>query len=371
MARKIIIIVVAIGIVAGGFILSGKLADSKKPPAKKKEKNVTTVFTTTVQNGNVPVQLNATGKLMAKNRIDLFAEVQGIMLDSDAPFKAGQSFGNGALLVRMDSDVFRATLKAQKSNLLNLISAALADLKLDYPEHFNAWEAYVKSFDVEKPVAELPQVTNEKERMFLTGRNIYSTYYNLKNAELTLAKYSIQAPFSGVLVEALVQKGTLVRPGQKLGTFIDPSVYELETPVPLSMLRFMQVGEKVELHSSDTQQKWVGTVTRINSMVNSGTQTVNVYIEVNGKGLEEGMFLEAVIDASQIENAFEIDRSVLFDENQVYVAVDTLLQQKQVEPLYFNQRTVVVSGLNDGDQILTRMPPGAYPGMRISIYGQE
>lgn len=368
MIRKSIIVVVAILILGGGFVISGKLADSKKPPAKKKEKHVTTVFTSKVENEDVPIKLEATGRLTAKNRIELYAEVQGIMLSSSGSFKEGEHFDKGDRLVQIDGEVFRAGLKAQKSNLQNLITAVLADLKLDFPSSYAKWEAYARSFDIDRPIAELPEAADDKERMFITGRNIYSTYYNVKNAELTLAKYDIYAPYDGVLVEALVNEGALIRPGQKLGTFIDPTIYEMETPVPLSMLEFMKVGERVEVTSTSTNTKWTGRVARINSMVNSGTQTVNIYIEVSGKQLEEGMFLEAEIDASQIENAFEIDRSVLFDEDKVYVANDTLLIQKQVKPLYFNQKTVVVSGLADGDEVLTKMPPGAYEGMRISVY---
>ncbi|MBI1287843.1 MAG: HlyD family efflux transporter periplasmic adaptor subunit [Flavobacteriales bacterium] len=369
MVRKIIITLVTVLILVGGFALSGKLADSKKPPEKKKEKHITTVFTTTVANGDVPIRLTATGKLTAKNRIELYAEVQGIMLDSDGNFKAGERFDKGARLVQIDGEVFRASLKAQKSSLQNLITAALADLKLDYPNSFAKWEAYSRNFNVNKPVVELPEPADDKERMFITGRNIYSTYYNVKNAELTLAKYDIYAPYDGVLTEALVNTGTLIRPGQKLGSFIDPSVYEMETPVPVSMLEFMKVGESVKLTSTHSTEKWKGRVSRINSMVNAGTQTVNIYIEVSGNGLEEGMFLEAQIDATHIQNAFEIDRSVLFDDGQVYVANDSLLVQKEVQPQYYNEKTVVVSGLADGDQVLTKMPPGAYPGMRITIFG--
>jgi multidrug efflux pump subunit AcrA (membrane-fusion protein) len=371
MVRKIVIIVISIAILGGGFALSGKLSDSKRPPEKKKEKQITTVFATTVKNGLVPIQVTATGKLLAKDRLELFSEVQGIMLSSAHPFKAGERFGAGERLVQIESDVFRASLKAQKSNLQNLITAALADLKLDYPNAFPKWEAYARSFDVNKTVAELPEPNDDKERMFITGRNIYSTFYNVKNAELTLAKYDLYAPFSGVLTEAFVTTGTLIRPGQKLGTFISPNTYEMETPIPSSVIENLKVGQKVELRTTyGGENSWSGQVIRINSLMNAGTQTVNAYIQVSGNGLEEGMFLEAIIDATELEDAFEIDRSVLFDEDQVYLAKDTVLVQQQVTPLYFNDRTAVVRGLKDGDLVLTKMPPGAYPGMRISLYGE-
>ncbi|MCB0755079.1 MAG: HlyD family efflux transporter periplasmic adaptor subunit [Flavobacteriales bacterium] len=372
MTRKIIIVLVAVAIVAGGVFAMRKLADSKKPPEKKKTKQITTVFTQKVENRAVPITLSATGSLTAKNRIDLFAEVQGVMLSSAKPFKAGTRYNKGERLVEIESDVFSAGLQAQKSELQNLLTAALPDLKLDFPDAFGKWENFLSSIDINKPLPTLPEIASDKERLFITGRKVFSTYYNVKNAELTLQKYDLFAPFNGVLIEALVDPGTLIRPGQKLGTFIDPTVYEMETPIPSSMVKHISIGQSVELHTtSELENTWTGKITRINSAVNAGTQTVNAYIEVSGAHLEEGMFLEATIKATEIEDAFAIDRSVLFEEDQVYIAKDTLLVQYQVEPLYLNEKTVVVRGLKDGDEVLTKMPPSAYPGMKISIYEEK
>jgi multidrug efflux pump subunit AcrA (membrane-fusion protein) len=143
----------------------------------------------------------------------------------------------------------------------------------------------------------------------------------------------------------------------------------MECPIPVSMVKFLKVGQNVDLHStSDASTIWNGKITRISSAVNPGTQTVNIYIETQGESLEQGMFLEASIDATEIEQAFEIDRSVLFKTNQVYIAKDSLLVQKQVNVKYLNERTAVIQGLTDGDRVLSKMPPSAYPGMRISIY---
>lgn len=372
MTRKIIITIVAVAILVGGFLLMGKLADSKKPPEKKKSKKITTVFTEEVKNGSVPIQLQATGKLTAKNRIEIYAEVQGVMLSLQKPFKTGTKYNQGEKFVEIESAVFAAGLQAQKSELQNLVTSALPDLKLDFPQAFSNWESFLANVQVDKQLPQLPEISSDKERQFITGRKIFTTYYNVRNAELTLDKYKLSAPFNGVLIEAFVDPGTLIRPGQKLGTFIAPDVYEMETPIPSSMIKHLSVGQQVELKSTtDTGTKWNGKISRINSAVNAGTQMVNVYIEVSGNDLEEGMFLQAKINATEIENAFEIDRSVLFDENQVYLATDSLLVQTEVEPIYLNEKTVVVRGLRDGDQVLTKMPPSAYPGMKISIYGTK
>lgn len=368
-ARKIIIVLVSVAVLAGGFLLKNKLADSKKPPMKKPEKLVTVVYVDTVRNGVVPIELNLTGKLTAKNRVELYAEVQGVMTTGSGGFKTGERYGKGSRMVSIDSDVYRASLMAQKSALQNLVTATLADIRLDFPDSFGKWSAFLSALNANAPLPALPEPASDKEKLFMTGRNVYTNYYNVRNMELTLAKYVLSAPFDGILTEALVTPGTLIRPGQKLGTFIQPTVYEMETPVNTAMVEQLSVGQTVTLKSTTTSDRtWNGKVTRINGLVNSGTQTITVFIEVSGEGLDEGMFLEASVAAKPADRAFEIERSVIFNENQVYVVQDSILVQKTIEPLHFNDRTVIVRGLEDKQLVLSKMAPGSFPGMKVKVH---
>lgn len=369
MKRKIITVVAGVLLVILAINLSNFLKENKKELVKKKGIRTATVFTKVIENDTLPIVVNATGTLLAKNRIELFAEVQGVMKNEAGSFKSGMSYKRGQNLVNIDSEVYKAGLMSQKSNLQNLVTGALADIRLDYPKAFDKWSQFLAKMDVNKPLPALPQTSSEKEKMFITGRNIYSTYYSVRNMELTLQKYMISAPFDGVLVEALVTPGSLIRPGQKLGTFIQPTVYELETPVSSSMVEHLAVGQKVEVSSTiHSNEKWEGEITRINSLINSETQTVNVYVQVSGKGLSEGMYLKTNFMASEINHAVELPRSVIFDENQVFVVRDSTLVQKTIEPLYYNENTVVVGGLENGEVTLTKLPAGAYAGMKVKIY---
>ncbi|MFT4681980.1 MAG: membrane fusion protein (multidrug efflux system), partial [Flavobacteriales bacterium] len=305
MIRKVIITVLSVVILVGGFFGAKKIADSKKPPEKKIEKTVTTVFTSNVENGAIQVELPVTGSLKAKNRVDLFSEVQGVMLPDGGKFKAGTAFSAGQSLVSIKADDFKASLMSQRSNLQNLVTAALADLRLDYPSSFDNWNSYLSNLDVNKSIPALPEPASDKERMFITGRNIYTTYYSIKNAEIILAKYNLSAPFNGILTNAMVTPGTVIRPGQKLGEFIDPSVYELEAPISSSMINYLKVGQQVQVRATDNSDRnWTGSVTRINRLIDPKSQSISAFIQVSGAGLEEGMFLEASIDAAKLENAF-------------------------------------------------------------------
>lgn len=366
--QGLVTVVISVGFVVGGAKIAQKLAGSKPLLPKSTQSGAATIFTKTVKNGPVQVEIKATGSLQALNRVDLFSEVQGVMLPDGGKFKAGNQFASGEMLVSINSADFKANLMSQRSNLLNLITSALADIRLDFPDSFDKWNSYAQNFDVNEPVGELPSFASEQEKLFVSGRNILSTYYGIKNAEIVLAKYSLVAPFSGVLTEAMVTPGTVVRPGQKLGTFISPTVFEMETPVNASMIKFLKVGQQVIVSSTNSKdEKWQGKVIRINNLVDPTTQTRNAYLQVSGKGLEEGMFLEASIAATEVENATELPRSLLMTGNKLYTTDGKTLQQQEVETIYFTEQTVIVKGLADGVKVLTKMPPSAYPGMEVII----
>ena len=366
--QSIATVVISVAFIAGGVVVAKKLAGSKPMLPKTTQGGAATIFTKTVKNESIEVAINATGSLMALNRVDLFSEVQGVMLPDGGKFKAGNRFSKGQSLVSVNAADFKANLMSQRSNLLNLITSALADIRLDFPNSFEKWNSYAKSFDVNTTVAELPAFASDQEKMFVSGRNILSTYYGIKNSELVLAKYNLSAPFNGVLTQSSVTPGTVIRPGQKLGSFIDPSVFEMETPVSSSMMQFLKIGQKVTVLATDNSGKsWEGKVIRINNLIDPSTQTRNAFLQVSGEGLEEGMFLEASIAATEVDNAIELPRSILMTGNEVYITDGKTLQQQKVEPVYFTEKTVIVRGLEDGVQVLTKMPPSAYPGMEVSI----
>ena len=366
--RKYITIVIGILLVAASAYIAQDLANTKKRQRPKNEKVRPTVFTEIVKNSDVSVSVLESGRLMAKHRIEVFAEVQGVMVPTNKEFKPGAYYNKGETVVSIRNDDFYANLQAQKSNLQNLITSILPDLRLDYPEAYKKWDEYLRNFDMNKSISALPEPSTDKEKFFVTGRNIYTTYYNTKNMEITLSKYNLMAPYSGILTEALVTPGSLIRPGQRLGVFIDPSVYEMEVAVNKSILPALKVGVSVLVRDAENHANNAnGKIIRINGSVDR-TQTVKVFIELRGKNLKEGMFLEAIMNGQPIPDAVEISRSLLIDESKVYVLQDSALQLVEVEPVFFNQKTAVVKGLQDGQTLIAKAVPGAYAGMEVKSY---
>ena len=367
MNHKYVSAILGVALIALGGYGAYYLISNKKKPESIVQKVVKTVYVDTVENGDVPVMINANGTLVAKRRIELFSEVQGVFLNSAKLFKEGQAYRKGEVLLRIDDEEFYASVQSQKSTLINLITGIMPDLRLDYPEAFPVWEAYLEDFDMNGVTPELPEPSSVQVKNFLIGRGVYAAYFNLKNLEKRLSKHLIRAPFDGILTESLVNEGTLIRNGQKLGEFIDPSVYEVEVSVNKSFAPYLKEGEEVLLNNLDNTESWKGTVSRVNGKIDQATQTITAYVEVRSEELKEGMYLEAHIHARDAKNAYQIERSLLVDQSRVYGVKDTILQLLPVKPVFFSDKHVIVEGLKDGAMVLSRSVPGAYPGMVVKV----
>lgn len=370
--RKLILSIIAFVIIAGAIVLAIFIVNKKKDIPTRVEKVVKTVFVDTVQNQTVPIVIPTNGNLVAKNRLELFAEVQGVFRNSAHDFKPGQKYVRGQTLLNLDASEYYASVQASKSELYNLVTSIMPDLRLDYPEVFEKWQQYLTNFDINKATPALPEISSDRERYFITGRGIFSAYYNVKNLEQRLGKYRIVAPFTGVLTEALVTRGTLVRSGQKLGEFIDTSIFELEVAIAKQYSDLLEIGEEVTLTDLESTRNYSGTVSRINGRVDQATQTITVFIEVKGyKDLKEGMYLEARLEARDEENAYTIPRKLLVDNSQLFIVRDSILDLIEIDPVYFSDKEVVVKGIPDGTRILSRSVPGSYSGMRVKVYDDQ
>ncbi|WP_394750242.1 efflux RND transporter periplasmic adaptor subunit [Spongiimicrobium salis] len=369
--RKIILSVLGILLIVGAVFLSNWIADSKTRRKPKVEKVIKTVFAEKVKNGTVSIRIPANGNLVAKRRVELYAEVQGVFRKGSKLFKPGETYRAGETIIRVDASEYYASVQSAKSNLYNLITSIMPDLRLDYPEIFPKWQAYLSAFDLNAATPQLPTMASEKEKFFISGRGILTNYYNVKNLEQRLSKYSIKAPYSGVLTEALVTEGTLIRSGQKLGEFINTDVYELEVAIGKTYSDLLKVGEAVALENLDKTKAYTGKVSRINGSVDQASQTIKAYIEVKDKDLKEGMYLEANLDAKEEVDAIEIDRSLLLENNQIFVVRDSILDIIDVKPVYFSNKTVVLKDVPDEITIISKPVVGAYAGMLVNIFEEK
>lgn len=362
--KRIISLVVSLPILALGVFGMFMLISQKEPPPKRSNvQGVREVAVKQILAQDVPVNVSLQGRLVAVETVPLFAEVTGVFQSSSKPFKVGIFFKKGDLLARLDATEARYALLAQKSAFANVLAQAMPELKIDYSSEFQAWDAYLRSFDPEKPLPALPEITDDAARYFLNGRNIFNQYYTIKGAEERMSKYELRAPVSGTLTEVGATVGALVRAGQPLGT-LTASNYEMAATVPVADLNYMKPGTKASLVGPNGES-YQGSVSRISTQIDPNTQTATLYLNVRGNGLREGLYLTGTAMGDKLDNVIALDQSLLVGTNELYVVRDSVLQREMVDIVRRGDKQVFVKGLPDGQFILGEAVPGAYVGMRV------
>jgi len=363
--RKIILAVLGIVLVVLSIFVSGKIIANKPVYGSKAKNNVKEVYVQEVTNQRIKTQVPTNGVLVAHQRITLTSRVQGVLKTIEPLFKTAQSYKKGDMIYQIDDADYSASVKAARANFLSLLTSIIPDLKLDFSNEFSNWSQFLSDLTVTQSLPELPEMS-EKLKLFVSGRGLLSSYYSVQSMEQNLSYYSVRAPFDGVLVEATVTEGSLIRPGQQLGVFIKPGIYELAVQLPKTYVEFIAEGLEVSLNSLDGNQQYQGTISRINASVDSKTQSVQVFILVKDSRLKEGIYLTAQLDAIDIADAFMVKRGLLNAEQQLFVVKDNQLKLKQVEVVYYTQTHAVVRGINDGEQLLALPVLGAFEGMEVN-----
>lgn len=368
MKKRQILILVGIGILVGSIVLGQVLAGRSSEEGAASQQQIAqakAVSTRTVDIQDVQAYIDITGRLQAEDKIEIFAEVSGVLEPTRTDFKVGNKFSKGELLLNINSSEVRQNLKAQRSEFVNTLASVIPDLEIDFPEASQEWSKYLLKFDVEEQLPPLPKPDTDQIKLFLTARGIYAQYYNIRQLEERLDKYRLYAPFTGTLTEVNINQGTLVRPQQQLATFIRDGVYELETAVGVEELPFVAVGDTVSLSTIKGMRSYTGEIVRINEQVEQNTLTVKVFVRVADPELKAGMYLEGKIKGQKFQDAFELPRDILVSEGQIFILQDSTAQLRAITTLKTSDSTAIVSGLEDGMTVISENNLASFEGTKV------
>ena len=371
--QKVLRLLAGVLILFVGFFMMQSLIGMKQSPSVTlPETMARPVRTTVVFNTQVTPKVPVEGRVQAWNRIDLFAEVNGVLSLMGEDFREGKSFNEGEIILNLDDSESRSNLKSARSVYLQLVTGMLASIQVDFPERIEVWEQYVESIDVTKSLPSLPAPESKREEYFIVNRGVQASFYSIKASEQRVSKFTVRAPFDGFVAEALVKPGALVRAGQPLGLFVGTDVYEIQTAVHSRYLATVKIGDKVLFHDENDVLVAEGKVDRIAGNVNTSTQSATVFCKVRASEnrqdqMRDGRYLSGVIESSEIKNAFEIQMNLIDGEGKVFVINSNQLDKMSVVQEFRSIETAIVSGIPNGTLILSDPITGSYLGMPVSV----
>lgn len=372
--KKFIVSAVAfIVIVGGGYFFMGFLSSQKEtPPERPKPEVVNYVRAIEFKPTDIETEVEAYGRVVSSHQLNLTAEVGGRLLAGNLALKAGQNFTRGQLLFKIHSTEQRLSLRARKSTFLNLLASILPDLRIDFSDTYANWQQYFDAIDLEKDLPELPKAKSSKEKTFLATKNILGEFYNIKSLEENLKKYSVYAPYTGSISIVNVQVGSIVNPGTQVGTIIRTDKLEIQIPIELRDIAFVEVGKRVAVIGQNGKSLR-GEVARVADLVDPNTQSINVFISIENtqKGdIYDGLYLNTKIPGKVVPDAMSIPRSVIRNKDEVFIVENDVLRTRKIIIQKVNGENAIVSGLNAGDLLVVDAPTNASNNMKVTITEQ-
>ncbi|MFN4235064.1 MAG: efflux RND transporter periplasmic adaptor subunit [Bacteroidia bacterium] len=339
-----------------GILLKNYFASKKEEPKKmlpssaERIVKVKPVFYSEIQSGII-----AFGRVNTAQSVSLIAEVGGRLLQGTIPLKEATVFNKGDIIYRIDDREARFNLQSQKSEFLNNVASALADIKIDFPDELLKWENFLQQIEINKSLPELPEIKSRKEKTFISNRKLLTQYYTIKSAEERLAKYTFIAPYKGSIAQLNFEEGSIVNPGANIGRIIRTDEMEAEIPVKSENIKWIEIGMPVKLFADNKSMSWDGKIVRISDYVDPNTQSIMVYVKLLPNAqfkLYEGIYLQAEIEGKKLVNTMEIPRKALVNNNQVYVVESNKLKLKPITIHKVNPNSILFSGLEEGELVV-------------------
>jgi HlyD family secretion protein len=190
--------------------------------------------------------------------------------------------------------------------------------------------------------------------------NAAKAHYDNLNVQLSYA--TIKSPIAGIVADRPVYPGEMAQPGTPLISLVDISTLVARANVPVKDAVAIKPGRPARIAGPDGDL--AGKVTVVSPAVDPSTTTVEVWVAVANPGekLKPGATVRVSIIAETIMDTIVVPASALlnFDEGgqKVMLVVgkgkDAVAQERKVVPgVRQGARVQIVSGLQEGDQVIT------------------
>lgn len=343
------------------------IREQRAGESEKHSKNIKSVLATKVVNKEITNKIYSTGRVLSVNSITISSEVQGKILNNSF-FKKGTKIKKGNNILTVQNTDLQLLLNAKKSSLMSLISSNLADIELDFNSEYEKWKTFFNKITLNNNLPVFPEINSIKEKNFIISRSILSEYLSIKSDEEKLKKYTIKAPFDGIITRSYTDIGAFINPGSPIIDFIRDGEMEIELSVSTSEIHLINLNDSVVL--SNSNNVFSGKIVRKSEFVNNNTQNISVFAAVKNveNSLYSGMYLDAKIINKSNERLVKIPRRAVFNKNKAFtIDSENTLEIKTLNIISYQDDFVVVDNLKNGTIIVKEPLIGESEGTKVKV----
>lgn len=354
-------------------------------------------------------------------------EVEGRVVSVHPELKTGEILRQGTKILQIDLREYelavrrlQAELEQVSASLLELTAKEAnyrAALKIEEASLAFAERALARTLEAAKTNAVSATQVDEQERTVLAQRQRAQSHENLLNllpterksllasravkeahledANLDLAKTSVQVPFDCRLAEVNIQEGQYLAAGELLFEAHGIALTEVEAQVPLDKARALideserqqvltslvamdmemvrklfSVDVIVRQISGDFRPEWKGRFARVREVVDPQTRTLGMVVAVDKPyekiipgerpPLVKGAFCEVELRGKVRPGKIVIPRTALHGEHVYVVNATSRLERRKVEVAFRQSNFVCLeTGLEEGETLVVAdLTPG-------------
>ena len=304
----------------------------------------------TVGRGNIAATLLTYTSLEAERHVDVVSRTQGLV--KTILVEEGDRVTEGQPLAQLDTDALELTLREREVNMNSLESNYKRSQELVEQELLSSQEFEQTKFQYEAA----------------------ATQY--ESAKLQLEYATVRSPFSGIITDRLVEVGNLVNANDVVFRTADLDPLLARIYVPEKDIGQVRPGQSVRINVEGSDQTHTGRVSLISPIVDPESGTVKVTVEIRDRmgALRPGMFTTVNLVIAIQENVLQVEKKALVAEAEgsyAFLFLDGTAEKRLLEiGIAEGDYVEVLSGLSDGDSIITVGQEGLRNGAPVRIAGQ-
>ena len=285
-----------------------------------------TTITTSEQKFNHFIELQ--GNVKTKQNVLVYPEMPGIL--NKVYVKEGQKVKKDQILATIDDGGLSQQLLLLKSN------EQLA--KTTFERQKRLWDQQIGS-----------------EIQYLQAKTSYDSQKNAtRQLKKQLGKFTIRAPFSGIIDDVFKEKGTVVAPGPGAEIFriINLSNMYIETDVPESYISSIKKNKMVEVNFPILGRSYDSSIRQVGNFINPTNRTFRIEVGIPNLDGEIKPNLTAKLRLNDYSNsnAILIPQSIISENAKGQQFIYVVKDNKEKNQVYA-ERLVIETGKTNGDFI--------------------
>ncbi|HEU5021279.1 MAG TPA: efflux RND transporter periplasmic adaptor subunit, partial [Bryobacteraceae bacterium] len=194
-----------------------------------------------------------------------------------------------------------------------------------------------------------------------------------ENSEVQVGYGRITSPIAGVVADRPVYPGEMPQNGAPMVSIVDISSVVARANIPVKEASAIQVGRPATI--TGPEGDIAGKVTVVSPAVDPNTTTVEVWVQAPNPGekLKPGAAVRVSIKADTVRDATLVSSAAILNSDEggqmaIVVTPDNVAHRRKVNAgIRQGMNVQIVSGVNEGDKVVTSGGLGLDDGSKVTI----